>query len=455
MIALSFALYLLLIAVITVAAWRQTHSIADYLLGGRRIGAPAAALSAGASDMSGWLLLGLPGLAVVAPSAALWTALGLLVGTWANWRYVARPLRVASTALDAITVPDYFARRFPDRGTVLRTLSALSIVIFFLLYTSAGLVAGSKLFNSVFGLPYPLAVALGAIVIVVYTVCGGFLAVTWTDVLQATMMSLMLGLVAALVYFDEPLTGAATVTVAAPFGPLAALSALAWGLGYMGQPHILARFMAMADADAVPRARRIGLGWTAFGLLTAVVIGSAGSALVAAGDDPERVFIIAAQTYLTPWLSGICLAAILAAIMSTADSQLLVTAGALAEDLLPLAGLRARATRARLRSGRVAVVVVCALATILALDPEAGVFGLVSRAWAGFGATLGPALLIALYRADASSAGAVVGMLTGGLLIVLWPCLPDSGFGVYELLPGFLVAGGANLLVNRCIAARS
>ncbi|MEQ8496276.1 MAG: sodium/proline symporter, partial [Gammaproteobacteria bacterium] len=418
MIAASFALYLGLIGIIGVLAWRRTRDIADYLLGGRRIGAAVAALSAGASDMSGWLLLGLPGLAVLMPGTAAWTAAGLLAGTWCNWRFVARPLREASAALGALTVPGYFAARFPAHGRWLRALTALTIVAFFLLYTSAGLVAGGKLFNSVFAIPYAPAVVLGALVIVIYTLFGGFLAVAWTDALQALMMSAALLAVSVLLWTSD---GAATpLPAAAPApGPLAALSALAWGLGYCGQPHILARFMALADPARAVVARRIAVSWTALGLVTAVAIGIAGAGLAGVAADPERVFILAVEAELAPWLAGGCLAAILAAIMSTADSQLLVTAAALAEDLLPLAR-SPRDAAARLRAGRLAVAVVAACAVLVALDPRAGVFDLVARAWAGFGATLGPALLVALYRDDASGAGALAGMTAGALVVLGW-----------------------------------
>ena len=449
MIEASFGAYLVVIAGIAYYAWRRTHTIADYLLGGRRISAPVAALSAGASDMSGWLLLGLPGLAVVAPASAAWTALGLLVGTWCNWRFVAAPLRRASAELGALTLPEFFARRFPTHGSLLRILTACSIVGFFLLYTSAGFVAGGKLFNDVFGLSYAGAVVAGAVVIASYTLVGGFLAVTWTDTLQALLMSVALGAVAIMACTAASSNTTSVLADVAVTEAVPIISALAWGLGYMGQPHILARFMAMADAAAVPTARRIALIWTAFGLVSAIAIGFGGGFLIGSGDDPERVFMIASKTYLAPWLAGICLAAILAAIMSTADSQLLVTSSALAEDLLPLLRRSPASSQARLSAGRIAVVIVCTGATVLALDPQAQVLALVARAWAGFGATLGPALIIALYCRDASGAGAVSGMLAGGLMIGLWPLLPATGFGVYELLPAFVVAVLVNLIVNR------
>jgi len=446
MIATSFVLYLGLVGIIGWMAWQRTRDMSDYLLGGRRIGPWVAALSAGASDMSGWLLLGLPGLAVSQPAAAAWTAAGLLAGTWCNWRFVARPLRETSAALGALTVPAFFAQRFPSHGRWLRAVTALTIVVFFLLYTSAGLVAGGKLFNTVFDLPYAPAVLLGASIILLYTLFGGFLAVAWTDALQAMMMSAALLAVSVLLWHDG---GTPASSAGGSVGPLAALSALAWGLGYFGQPHILARFMALADGARVASARRIGVAWSALGLFTAVAIGVGGAGLAGVTADPERVFIIAVEAELAPWLAGGCLAAILAAVMSTADSQLLVTAAALAEDLLPLAGGAARDEAARLAAGRIAVCVAALIACAIALDPDAGVFDLVARAWAGFGATLGPTLLVALHQRRPSGIGALGGMLAGGLTVLAWPALPQSGYGIYELLPAFAVALGTNLALNR------
>jgi sodium/proline symporter len=448
---IAFFIYLSLIAAIGFCAWRRTKTIADYLLGGRRLGAGVAALSAGASDMSGWLLLGLPGLAVVAPASAVWTAVGLLIGTWANWRFVAAPLREVSASLGALTLPEFFALRFARHGELLRILSALSIVLFFLLYTSAGLVAGGKLFNLVFAIPYAGAVVASATVITAYTLFGGFLAVAWTDTLQALMMTMALGVIAVLSFNSADSIALPAAEVVSGVESVALLSALAWGLGYMGQPHILTRFMAMHPRAKVTTARRIALCWTAFGLVCAVVIGATGATLLNAGDDPERVFMIATAHHLPPWLSGLCLAAILAAIMSTADSQLLVTSAALAEDLLPRLRPAQDTPAQRLLRGRIAVVLVCALATLLALDPQAQVLDLVARAWAGFGATLGPALLISLHSRRASATGAVAGMLCGATMIALWPLLPGQGFGIYELLPAFMVALSINAITNRYV----
>lgn len=452
MLIASFIVYLILVAGIGYRAWQQTQTVDDYLLGGRRVGASVAALSAGASDMSGWLLLGLPGLAVLNPTAACVTALGLLLGTWCNWRFVAARLRQGSAALEALTLPDYFARRFPAHGRTLRALSASAIVIFFLLYTSAGLVACGKLFHASFGIGYESSVLLGAAIVLTYTLFGGFLAVTWTDALQALIMLAAL----LLVGFTLQTTEARPAHLADSLNtvtPVAGLSALAWGLGYCGQPHVLTRFMALHPSASVHRARRLGTSWAGFGLAAAILVGMGGADLVAIGGDPEQVFIRAVEVVLPPALAGFCLAAILAAIMSTADSQLLVTASALSEDLRSLWGTsRESVDRGGIRQGRIAVLAVSLGATVLALDPGAAVFDLVARAWAGFGATFGPAVLISLYRDDASGAGALWGMLTGLVTVVAWPWLPHHGFGIYELLPAFGLSLGVNRLVCASLA---
>ena len=440
MVSFGFAVYLVVIAVLGFLAWRRTRDITDYLLGGRRVGATIAALSAGASDMSGWLLLGLPGLAVLAPTDAGLVALGLLLGTWCNWRFVAVPLRTASGASGALTVPAFLAHRFPECARALRVSSALLILVFFLLYTSAGLVAGAKLFTHVFGFAHAPGVLCGSALILLYTLYGGFLAVAWTDAFQALLMSAALLAVAALLH-----TVPTAVAPSAPTGEATALSALgivsalAWGLGYCGQPHILARFMAIAAPERVAVARRIAVTWSALGLGSAVLIGSAGAGLVA-GGDPEHVFMEAIVTLYPAWLAGFLLAAILAAIMSTADSQLLVTAAALAEDLLPAWRGVPGTPAARLRAGRRAVLAVAVGATLLALTPTAGVFQLVARAWAGFGATLGPLLLAALYVPRLRGEAALAGLLVGAVVVGAWPLLPGRGYGLYELLPGFVAA---------------
>lgn len=469
----TFILYLILMLGIGLWAYRRTSDAAGYFLGGRTLGPWPAALSAGASDMSGWLMLGLPGFAFLSGLEALWLAGGLLLGTWLNWLLVARRLRVYSQiADDALTIPAFFANRFGDRAHLLQSVGALFVLLFFLFYTSAGLVAAGKLFETVFNVDYRLAVSLGTLFIVSYTLFGGFLAVSWTDLVQGLLMAAALLLLpviaviadggvgparAAIMARDPALLDPWTDATGAPLGVLAIVSLAAWGLGYFGQPHVLARFAGIRSARAVPTARRIAVGWTALGLCGATLVGLAGIAWVdnnLAGTlaDPETIFIVLANALLHPVLAGVLLAAILAAIMSTADSQLLVASAALAEDLYRPLRRGADAGRGEiLLIGRLAVVLLAGVALLLALNPERTVLGLVAYAWAGFGAAFGPALLLSLYWPRMNWAGAVAGVITGGSVVVLWKQLeggPLNLFDLYEIVPGVLLAALAILLVS-------
>lgn len=458
-LALTFAAYFVAVLAIGWYAYWRTATIADFVLGGRRLGSGVAALSASASDMSGWLLLGLPGLAYAAGVESLWLGGGLLLGTYLNWRLMAARLRVFTESFaDSLTLPEYLANRFGDRHGVLRGVAALFVLVFFLIYTSSGLVAGGKLFESVFGLPYVWAVAAGALSILLYTVVGGFLAVSWTDVLQGLLMAA--ALVAVPVFAIHQLGGigpsAAAIAAASPhlfdpfttregepLGLLAALSLAAWGLGYFGQPHILARFQGIRSAADVPRARRIAIAWVVLTLVGAILTGLAGIALLdppLVGAEREKVFIQLVNLLFNPWIAGICLAAILAAIMSTADSQLLVSSAAFTEDFYRRR-LRSNAgPRELVAVGRLSVLLLAGLAFGLALDPEAQVLDLVGYAWAGFGAAFGPALILSLYWPRMTGRGALGGVLTGGLTVLIWKQLDGGIFDLYELVPGFLLS---------------
>ncbi|MFY9973431.1 MAG: sodium/proline symporter PutP [Chromatiaceae bacterium] len=458
-LVLTFAAYFAAVLAIGWYAYRRTATIADFVLGGRRLGSGVAALSASASDMSGWLLLGLPGLAYAAGADALWLAGGLLIGTYLNWRLMAARLRVFTEAFgDSLTLPEYLANRFGDQGGLLRGAAALFVLVFFLIYTSSGLVAGGKLFESVFGLPYVWAVAAGALSILLYTAVGGFLAVSWTDVLQGLLMAA--ALVAVPLFALDRLGGlepsAAAIAAASPhlfdpfttpeggpIGVIAALSLAAWGLGYFGQPHILARFQGIHSAAAVPQARRIAVTWVSITMAGAILTGLAGVPLLDPpldGGEREKVFIHLVDLLFNPWIAGICLAAILAAIMSTADSQLLVSSGAFTEDLYRRV-IRPRAGPKELvAAGRLSVVALAGLAFLLALDPEAQVLDLVGYAWAGFGAAFGPALILSLYWPRMTARGALGGILAGGLTVLIWKQLDGGLFDLYELVPGFLLS---------------
>lgn len=473
-IATTFFAYVAFVLYLGWRARQRLHDFKDFLLAGRGIGRWVAALSAGASDMSGWLLLGLPGYAYLAGLEAGWIALGLALGTYANWRLVAPRLRQATEqAGDALTIPAYLEHRFADHSGALRITAALLILVFFVFYTASGLVAAGKLFEEVFGLPYLGAVVVGTTVIIVYTLLGGFLAVSWTDLAQGLLMAAALVLVPLMVMALQGGTDTTLGSIRAanpellnpfstadgePLGLLAILSLLAWGLGYFGQPHILARFMAIRSVDLIPGARRIAISWTLLGLVGATAVGLVGIGWfepTLAETDSEKVFILLASQLFHPLVAGLLLAAILAAIMSTADSQLLVAASALSEDLYRTLFNRHADDRTMIGVARAAVVVIAIVALLLASDPESKVLDMVAYAWAGFGAAFGPVILLSLFRPHMHRAAALGGMLSGGLGVWIWKSLEGGLFDLYELLPAFLLSLAVSLLIGRLLPDRS
>ena len=457
---ITFGAYLLMVFAVGWFSLRRTHSQSDYILGGRKLGSWTTAISAGASDMSGWLLLGLPGYAFIAGFEAIWIALGLYIGTCVNWYFVAPRLRVQTQSLNnALTIPEYFEYRFNDSSHLLRLISAAFILIFYLFYTSSGLVAGGKLFESVFGLSYHWAVIIGALTILTYTCLGGFLAVSWTDLIQGLLMALALSYVAIVsiysingfedLYYwmniiNPDLLNPYTSVANGPLGFIGIVSLLGWGLGYFGQPHILVRFMAIKSEKMIPKARTIAIYWTAIGLFSALLIGFSGIALLGnelQASDSEKVFIELLQLLLHPIPAGICLAAILAAIMSTADSQLLVASSAITEDIYKI--IKNDVTDKQLMmSARLAVILLTLCATVLALQADNNVLDLVAYAWAGFGATFGPVILLSLYWKAMTRHSALAGMLTGGITVIVWKNIDSAYriFDLYELVPGFILA---------------
>jgi sodium/proline symporter len=464
----TIIVYMGICLVLGYVAYRRTTNLSDFILGGRSLGSWVTAFSAQASDMSGWLLMGLPGLAYLAGFDAAWLAAGLIVGTYLNWKLVAAPLRVRTEQLgDSLTMPDYFERRFDDRSRILRTLTALLILVFFTFYASSGFVATGRLFESLFGMPYQDAMFWGSIVMLAYTFFGGFLAVSWSDVLQGTLMFFALILVAAMGVGLAGGFGDMLATIEArepalldPFlgssgealGVIGIVSLLAWGLGYPGQPHILARFMAIRAVDEMPTARRVAMGWVIIVLLAAIVVGLAGAALIApplAGPDTEKVFIQLSTTHLHPVLAGLCLAGILAAIMSTAAAQLLVASSAFAQDFYKGLFRRNPGRVELLWVGRGAVLGIALLAYLLALNPDSKVLDLVAWAWAGFGAAFGPAVVLSLYWPRMTRNGALAGMLVGGLTVILWKQGSGPLFALYEMVPGVLLSTLAIWLVSR------
>ncbi len=446
--AAGFIGYLLVIAAIGAYALKSTRSVGDYVIGGRRLSAPVAALSAGASDMSGWLLLGLPGAVFVLGLGEAWIVVGLVAGAWTCWRTVAPRLRTFTEALDgAVTLPQFFARRVAARTRLPSIVATLLVLGFFAVYTAASFVAGAKLFEETLGLDYALALWIGVAVVLAYTVLGGFLAVSWTDFFQALLMMTALVVVAALAFASLP--AAADGMEARSIGVLTLIGALAWGLGYFGQPHVLARFMAIESAAAAPRARRINLAWMSIAGAAAVAVGLGGSRYFG-GElaDPETVFIALAGELLPTWIAGVVVAGILAAVMSTVDSQLLVAATALVEDVArPL--VPALTERRALALSRATVALIAVAAGTLAMDPESQVLGLVAYAWAGLGASFGPAVLACLFWPRTTETGLVCGMLAGALVTVVWRQLDGGIFDLYEIVPAFLAAGLVILALGR------
>ncbi len=466
----SITIYFAAMLAIGFYAWRKsTQNIKGYLLGGRDLGPAVAALSAGAADMSGWLLMGLPGEMYRVGLSASWIAIGLLAGAFANYHVVAPRLRVhTELAGDSITVPAFFEERFQDRSRALRAISALIIVVFFTLYTSSGMVAGGKLFESAFGADYSFGLWLTAGVIIIYTYFGGFLAVSLTDFVQGAIMfvALVLVPVVALTAVGGPAEAGAIVAQVNPayldmvsnLGLLAIVSSLAWGLGYFGQPHIIVRFMAVRSVRDVPTMRNIGMSWMLITLLGALATGFAGLAYATrngiAVGDPETIFILLSDILFHPLITGFLLAALLAAIMSTISSQLLVSSSSLTEDFYRTFLRRDASQKELVTIGRLSVLAVSLAAIVLALDPESSILGLVANAWAGFGAAFGPIVILSLTWKRMTRNGALAGMVVGAITVLVWiyaPLLADGATLsslVYEMVPGFLLSGLAAILIS-------
>lgn len=462
---ITFVVYIIAMVLIGLFAWHRTQNLSDYILGGRSLGSLVTALSAGASDMSGWLLMGLPGAIYLSGLSEAWIAIGLIIGAYLNWLFVAGRLRVQTEHNgDALTLPDYFSSRFEDRSGLLRVISAVVILLFFTIYCASGIVAGARLFESTFGLPYEQALWAGAAATIAYTFIGGFLAVSWTDTVQATLMIFALILTPIFVLLA---TGGVDTTFlaieaqnAANFDMLrgasfiGVVSLLGWGLGYFGQPHILARFMAADSVKSIARARRISMAWMILCLGGAVAVGFFGIAYFSANPDVagpvtenhERIFIELTRLLFNPWIAGVLLSAILAAVMSTLSCQLLVCSSALTEDFYK-AFLRSQASQRELVwVGRAMVLVVALVAIWLAANPQNRVLGLVSYAWAGFGAAFGPVVLISVLWKGMTRNGALAGIVVGAVTVIVWKQL--GWLGLYEIIPGFLFASLAIWLVS-------
>lgn len=462
----------------------NSDSQADYFLGNRKIGPVVTAMSAEASDMSSYLLMGLPGLAYISGTCEVgWTVIGLAAGTWLNWFFVSKRLRRYSEKIGAITIPDFFSRRFHDKRNGLSFLAALIILVFFIPYTASGFKAIGTLFNSLFGFDYHLAMVFGAVIVVFYTVTGGFLAVSTTDLIQGIVMTFSLFViifygigqaggienVAANAkslegYLSLSRTWNITNSTSAPFPMLTVISTVAWGLGYFGMPHILLRFMAARDEHALNTSRRIAVVWVVISMSLSILIGVIGLSVSMAGRLPmlmtpsesETVIIrlaniLSEHGLLTAVLAGIALSGILASTMSTADSQLLQAASSFSKNILQDFFHIRMDGKTAMRWARGTVIVIAALSVFLAWDPESSVFQIVSFAWAGFGAAFGPLMLLSLFWKRCTLKGAYAGMLTGGITIFIWKFLirPIGGvLNIYELLPAFILSAAAAIIVS-------
>ncbi|MBO1513074.1 sodium/proline symporter PutP [Metabacillus sp. BG109] len=457
----SIIIYLIGMGAIGIVATKMTSNLNDYVLGGRRLSAGVAALSAGASDMSGWLMLGLPGAMYVSGMGGMWIAIGLSIGAYLNWQFVAKPFRVyTEVANDSITVPDYFENRFHDKSKLLRVVSAVVILVFFTFYTSSSLVGGAILLESSFGMDYRLALWVGCAVILSYTLFGGFLAASWTDFVQGILMLLALIVIPIVVVYELGGWGETlqkignidpsylNVNNGATFIGVASL--LAWGLGYFGQPHIIVRFMGIRSTKEIPKARLIGMTWMIISLFGAIFIGFTGIAYFADAplENSETVFIMISQVLFNPWVSGFLLAAILAAIMSTVDSQLIVASSALAQDFYKQLFRREASQKEEMLVGRIACLAIALIAIFLGYDRESKVLELVSYAWAGFGAAFGPVIILSLFWKRMTRNGALAGMIIGTLTVIIWSNLTGGIFDLYELAPGFIFAWIAIMIVS-------
>ncbi|MGE7762844.1 sodium/proline symporter PutP [Peribacillus sp. NPDC097895] len=461
-IIISIGIYMAGMLLIGYLAYRKTANLTDYMLGGRNLGPAVTALSAGASDMSGWLLMGLPGAMYISGVSAGWIVVGLCVGSYLNWLFVAPRLRTYTEVADnSITIPDFLGNRFKDGSRILKVVSASVILIFFTFYTSSGMVAGGELFRSAFNMDYRWGIWLTASVVILYTLFGGFLAVSWTDFVQGTIMFIALILVPVVTIvniggwdptFNEiksinpnllhAFEGTSTIGI---------ISLLAWGLGYFGQPHIIVRFMAISSVKEMKSARRIGMGWMVFAIVGAMFTGLVGIAYFNLTSSPlgeknaESVFIILAKELFPSLITGFLLAAILAAVMSTIASQLLVSASALTDDFYKQFIRPDASDKELVLVGRFGVLAIAGIALLLAFNPSGTILKLVGYAWAGFGAAFGPVILLSLYWKRMTKWGALAGMIVGTATVIVWEMI-DKFAEVYEIIPGF-IAGSIAVVI--------
>jgi len=444
-------------------AYKRTANLSDYMIGGRGLGAAVTALSAGASDMSGWLLMGLPGAMFTQGLSASWIAIGLTIGAYLNWLYVAPRLRIyTETANNSMTIPAFLENRFGDHSSILRLTSGIVIIVFFTFYVSSGMVSGGILFESTFNLNYQAGLWIIAAVVIGYTLFGGFLAVSWTDFVQGIIMVVALVLVPAVTImqvggFDSAFGEIKGIDpklfdIFKGTSLIGIISLMAWGLGYFGQPHIIVRFMAISSVKEIKKARRIGMGWMIFSVGGAMFTGFIGLAYYSKQglnlSNPETIFIKLSEILFHPLITGFLLAALLAAVMSTISSQLLVTASSLTEDVYKTFFRRSATEKELLLVSRLSVLVVSFIAVFLAFNKNGTILSLVAYAWAGFGAAFGPVILLSLYWKRMNRWGALAGMIGGAVTVIIWANVPVLAKSLYEIIPGFIIGLSAIWFVS-------
>ncbi|PAF43857.1 sodium/proline symporter PutP [Helicobacter sp. 11S03491-1] len=459
----TFIIYALVMLFIGFYFYSKNKTTEDYFLGNRSLGPFVSALSAGASDMSGWLMMGLPGALYVGGLAESYIAIGLSIGAFINWSFVAKRLRVYTSVIaNSITIPDYFETRFSDDKHILRIISAFVILVFFTIYISSGLVGGAKLFEATFGIQYNYALIVGTLIIVAYTFFGGYKAVCWTDLIQGLLMMGALVVVPCVMLYHLGGIGEATALIrdikpqALSFSTgvslLGVISSMAWGLGYFGQPHILVRFMSIRSIKEIPTATTIGISWMVISLIGACVLGFLGIAYIQkfniSLNDPEKIFIVMSQLLFNPWIAGILLSAILAAIMSTASSQLLVSSSTIAEDFYKKMFNQEASPKKVMFFSRIAVLIVACVAFFISTDKTSSVLHIVAYAWAGFGASFGSVILFSLFWSRMTRMGAIAGMIVGAVVVVVYKNFLSQHFGIYEIIPGFVCASLAIIIVS-------
>ncbi len=459
----TFGIYLIFLMGVGVYFYKKTTSSEDYIIGGRGLGSWVTALSAQASDMSGWLLMGLPGAVYLSGMSQIWVILGLALGTYLNWRFVAEKLRVQTEETDTMTIPNFLSKKLGDEKGYIRIFSAMVILFFFTIYSASGLVAAGKLFESILGIDYKIAVLIGGFTIIFYTFMGGYLACCWTDFFQGGIMFFAIIVVPTVAYFHgggidgieiamqtrnislRIFNGGGTAEI------LAMISSIAWGLGYFGQPHILIRFMSVKSIKELVKARRIAMIWVVISLIGAIAVGITGIAVFTSvselNGDSEKIFIYLIAKLFNPWVGGVLLAAILSAIMSTIDSQLLVSSSTLTEDFYRYIKKDA-SEKEKIWTGRIGIIIISVVAYTLALNPSAKVLSMVAYAWAGFGGVFGPAVLMTLYSRKLHWKSVFTGMIAGTITIILWKHL---GYGeyLYEIIPAFIFNGAVIYIAEK------